>query len=402
MKKLSILFVLLALAFAGVFVFDQTAWANVAPWNVNVQVCHDGVVVSYNLSERILPQDDADSHAYYGSAKIKAVRCRQLLELGLPQDAVFEYLLPGFSDIIKTFDFVCVQKVDSTVTFGKKGFTYTEGVDGKEVDKSALFYAMINASGGQKIALPIATHKSVTVSELKRNTAIKGKFTTSFASSGQNRRHNVKRAADSLNGITVQPGKQFSFNQVVGERTVENGYKTAKVISDGFYTDGVGGGVCQVSTTLYNALLLADVIPKCHAHSLVPSYVMAGFDAMVSYGSADMTFQNTTDFPLYISASAEEGKLTFCVYGQPNGYQIKRENNEVRQPFSVTEIVDEKKFPDLVYTDQIAVVRGGSDGVKSTSYLAYYNGGKLVCRKKIRTDNYKKVDKIIARGATLR
>ena len=68
----------------------------------------------------------------------------------------------------------------------------------------------------------------------------------------------------------------------------------------------------------------------------------------------------------------------------------------------MTEIVDEKKFPDLVYTDQIAVVRGGSDGVKSTSYLAYYDGGKLVCRKKIRTDNYKKVDKIIARGATLR
>lgn len=402
MKKLSISFVLFALAFAGVFVFCQTAWANVTPWNVNVEVCHDGVVVQYNLLERILPQDDADSHAYYGSAKIKAERCRQLLELGLPQDAVFEYLLPGFSDVVKTFDFVCVQKVDSTVTFGKNGFTYTQGVDGKEVDKAALFHAMINASEGQKISLPIATHKAITVSELKRNTALKGKFTTSFASSGQNRRHNVKRAADSLNGTTVQPGEQFSFNQTVGERTPENGYKTAKVILDGLYTDGVGGGVCQVSTTLYNALLLSGVIPKCQAHSLVPSYVMAGFDAMVSYGSADMTFQNTTDFPLYISASAEEGKLTFCVYGQPNRYQIKRENDEVRIPFSVTEIVGDSKFPELVYTDQIAVVRGGSDGVKSSSYLAYYDGEKLVCRKKIRTDNYKKVDKIIARGATLR
>lgn len=402
MKKLSISFVLFALAFAGVFVFGQTAWANVAPWNVNVEVCHDGVVVQYNLSEHILPQDDADSHAYYGSAKIKAERCRQLLELGLPQEAIFEYLLPGFSNVVKTFDFVCVQKVDSTVTFGKNGFAYTQGIDGKEVDNAALFHAMINASNGQKLPLPIATHKAITVSELKRNAVLKGKFTTSFASSGQNRRHNVKRAADSLNGTTVQPGEQFSFNQVVGERTVENGYKTAKVISDGFYSDGVGGGVCQVSTTLYNALLLSGVIPKCYAHSLVPSYVMAGFDAMVSYGSADMTFQNTTDFPLYISASAENGKLTFCVYGQPNRYRIKRENDEVRIPFSVTEIVDEKKFPELVYTDQIAVVRGGSDGVKSSSYLAYYDGGKLVCRKKIRTDNYKKVDKIIARGATLR
>lgn len=402
MKKLSISFVLFALAFAGVFVFGQTAWANVAPWNVNVEVCHDGVVVQYNLSEHILPQDDADSHAYYGSAKIKAERCRQLLELGLPQEAIFEYLLPGFSNVVKTFDFVCVQKVDSTVTFGKNGFAYTQGIDGKEVDNAALFHAMINASNGQKLPLPIATHKAITVSELKRNAVLKGKFTTSFASSGQNRRHNVKRAADSLNGTTVQPGEQFSFNQVVGERTVENGYKTAKVILDGFYSDGVGGGVCQVSTTLYNALLLSGVIPKCYAHSLVPSYVMAGFDAMVSYGSADMTFQNTTDFPLYISASAENGKLTFCVYGQPNRYRIKRENDEVRIPFSVTEIVDEKKFPELVYTDQIAVVRGGSDGVKSVSYLAYYYGGKLVCRKKIRTDNYKKVDKIIARGATLR
>lgn len=401
MKKL-LLILTFALAFAGVFVFTQVAHAEVKPWNVDVCVSRGGTSVRYDLSRHIDADDDAEAHAYYGSAKIKRAKCQELLALGLPQEAVFEYVLPGFRNVCQAFSFVNEPKVDATVTFDKSGFHYAEGHNGTEIDQKALFFAMIECSSGQKVELPIITHKAVTVAELKARTVLKGKFSTSISASGANRRHNVRTAARSLDGLTILPSETFSFNGVVGERSVENGYKTAKVILDGAYRDGVGGGVCQVSTTMYNALLLAEIVPKARSHSLVPSYVMAGFDAMVSYGSSDMTFTNDGDSPLYVSAKVNGDWLTFSVFGAPNEYTVRRENQEVREPFSVVEVVGSERYPELIYSDQTLVVQNGSDGVKSRSFLVFYDGDKPVRKIQIRTDSYKKVDKIIARGATSR
>lgn len=135
-------------------------------------------------------------------------------------------------------------------------------------------------------------------------------------------------------------------------------------------------------------------------HSLVSSYVLAGFDAMVSDGGADLTFTNCTEAPLYISAKVDNKckSITFCIYGIPNLYTVERENEEIRTPFETVDVVDKEKFPELIYTDQTKVISGGSDGVKSKSYLCFYRDGKLVMRKLIRQNVYKKVDRIVARG----
>ena len=170
------------------------------------------------------------------------------------------------------------------------------------------------------------------------------------------------------------------------------------MILDGQYTDGLGGGVCQVSTTLYNALLLSGFIPKAVQHTLVSSYVMAGFDAMVSYGTADLTFVNDTPYPVYIKGETHNKVVTFTIYGQPNSYEIVRENDEVRERFATKYIVDKVSYPELIYDDQTRVVRNGSDGVKTKSYLCYYKDGVLVMRKQIRSNSYKRVDKVIAHG----
>lgn len=395
----------LAVIIAGVFIalLPSVAYAEqaVLPWNVDVEVVHEGVTFRYDLSKQIDGvETQADSRGFYSGYNGKRALADDLLGEGLPNAAVYEYLLPNFGKILKRFDYVNRVKIDAEVSFSANGFTYSDSQDGVSINVDKLFELMISSRGKHTvIKLPLAFDKAVTINELKRNVVKKGVFTTTYYNSSANRSYNVALAASSLNGLTVRPDETFSFNAAVGERTVQNGYKNAKVIMDGNYTDGVGGGVCQVSTTLYNALLLAGFIPKASQHSLVSSYVMAGFDAMVAYGSTDLTFVNNTEHNVYIQGKTQGKTVTFTIYGAPNVYEIERENVEERQPFKTVEIIDNVKYPELIYNDQIKIITNGSDGVKTKSYLKYYKDGKLVATKLIRTNNYKRVDKVIARGA---
>lgn len=399
MKKFCIIITLALLVFASVFVCGA-AFAEVSPWDVCVEVEHNGDVFRYDLHMQIASlTDQAEQRGFYLGFRGKRAFCDSLLSQGLPEQAVYNYILPGFGDVTNHFDYVCKERIDAVVNFGKNGFSYQKGQDGVRINQKALFDAMISSNGKYvKIRLPLNLDKALTTEQLKSDTVLRGAFATSFRNSGDNRSHNVALAASVLNGTTVDVGETFSFNATVGARTESNGYRLSKVIMDGNYTDGVGGGVCQVSTTLYNALLLAGFVPKAVQHSLVSSYVLAGFDAMVSYGAADLTFVNDTDHPVYIAASVQDKTVKFSVYGEPNPYKIVRFNEETRDKFATTYVVDAQKYPELVYTDQTKLVVGGSDGVKTKSYLRYYLDGKLVNTKLIRTNSYKRVDAVIARG----
>lgn len=401
MKKLLIIFFALAI-FASVFLC-QTAFAEGAePWNVEFEVNGFGKTYSYSLRKEMQPYlNNAEARGFYLGKNGKAELYCRLRAMGLPTDAVFNYLLPNFSKITEFFRFAEREKVDATVTFDKNGFRYFEGTDGVAVDAETLFQKALQ-SGGKRVvlSLPLVVDKAVSVQDLKKITVKKGSFSTGYAASGAARRFNVQLATKALDGTVVAVGEKFSFNEMVGERTVERGYKTAKVISDGMYVDGVGGGVCQVSTTLYNALLLSEFLPCACQHSLVSSYVEAGFDAMVSDGGADLTFVNNTDSPVYISAKTNSATstITFTVFGVPNNYTVVRESVSERTPFDTLEIFDKEKYPELVYENQFKVLVGGSDGVKSQSFLNYFDGDRLVKRVAIRKNTYKKVDRVVARG----
>lgn len=397
MKKKIVLIIILTLAFAGVFVCFK-CYAEQKPWNVHVTVRHGNVRVQYDLNENVTAGVDGAQQGCYLSAKGKLQMFMQLQEMQFPDEICGDYVLPGFKSICESFNHVNAPKVDSSVDFGKEGFKYTKGQDGVAIDVSELFRRMIFANCGDEIMLPIVVDRAVTVESLVKDTSVKGKFSTSFSLENANRAFNVRKAADAIDGITIAAEQKFSFNDVVGERSAERGYKNAKVIVQGQYVDGIGGGVCQVSTTLYNALLLSDVIPVAHAHSLVPSYVAAGFDATVSYGNLDLSFTNETGSSLYVSAKVKGNSLTVTVYGVPNRYKIVRHSTEERIPFSVVEIFDPVSYPEVVYDDTFVVKRNGSDGVESKSYLVYYDGDQEVARKLIRTDCYKKVDKVVVRG----
>lgn len=406
MKKYKYYTILFALAviLAGVFATlgISAAYAEqvIKPWNITAVISYKGDSFEYCLENHIQNVlDEADSRGFYLGFRGRKRLSEQLLCDGLPSMAVYEYIIPDFSDITEHFSYVNKEKIDAEVLFSSNGFSYTKPQDGVEINCAELFDAMIKSGGKRvEIVLPLSIDKAITIDDLKKNTVKKGSFTTTYYQSGVNRSYNIALATKTLDGITIKPDETFSFNDVVGARTEANGYKNAKVILDGAYTDGVGGGVCQVSTTLYNALLLSGFIPRACQHSLVSGYVMAGFDAMVAYGSSDLTFVNNTSHNIYIQGKTHGKSVTFTIYGEPNEYDIKRENTEQRDPFETVRVVDRAKYPDLIYVDQEKVIKNGSDGVKTKSYLKYYKNGVLVNTRLIRSNNYKRVDKVIACG----
>ena len=136
-------------------------------------------------------------------------------------------------------------------------------------------------------------------------------FETDFSSSLAERKNNIKLALSKFDGLTLEPGESFSFNQVTGRRNEESGYAQAKIISGGTFVQGFGGGVCQVSTTIYNACLLAGLeILEVHPHSLPVSYVEPGFDAMVNFSSSDLVVRNNTEGTIVFATSGRNDKCT--------------------------------------------------------------------------------------------
>ena len=141
-------------------------------------------------------------------------------------------------------------------------------------------------------------------------------FSTNYQASNRNRTTNLILAANKINGTVLMPGEVFSYNKVVGERTIAAGYKEAPIYVSGKVEDGLGGGICQIATTLYNAVVYANLeIVERANHQFVPSYVGASRDATVVYGAIDFKFKNNRDYPIKIQCSVSGGIANFQIYG---------------------------------------------------------------------------------------
>lgn len=242
--------------------------------------------------------------------------------------------------------------------------------------------------------------------ELRGNQfVLRAKFTTTYEKSIAERKHNIKLASKSLNKTFIESGVEFSFNQTVGARTEKRGYKTAKIISNGKFIDGVGGGVCQVSTTLYNAVLLADLkITEYHPHSLEVPYCAPSFDAMVNSGGADLRFYNDTGMPVYILTSATDSALTISIYGKKMDYKIERKSiikNYLDYLEPETLIDENGEYPKL-YEGETQILNYGKRGLKSEGYLVYKDRAKTIEIKKVRSDKYSSVKGVVVIGTKKR
>ena len=151
-------------------------------------------------------------------------------------------------------------------------------------------------------------------------------FSTKYSASNKNRTTNLILASNKINGTVLMPGETFSYNKVVGERTIQAGYKEAPIYVSGRVEDGIGGGICQITTTLYNAVVYAnlDIVERSN-HQFVPSYAGPSRDATVVYGAIDFKFKNNRDYPIKITCSVSGGIANFKIWGlkSDNDYDVQ-------------------------------------------------------------------------------
>ena len=222
-------------------------------------------------------------------------------------------------------------------------------------------------------------------------------FTTRYDVSDVDRTTNLILATNKINGTVLRVGEEFSYNKVVGARTVAAGYKNAKIYSAGQVVDGLGGGICQVSSTLYNAALLANLeITERRNHQFVTSYVEAGRDATVVYGATDFKFKNTRKYPIRIVATAKNGILTMTIYGikEENEYTFKFTPKVLATTPYQTQYIDDNTLPEG--TEKVK--QKGAVGQKVQTTITKFLNGKVVSSEVLSVDTYTPMTRIILRG----
>lgn len=274
----------------------------------------------------------------------------------------------------------------------------TPEVAGFSLDASRVFDAALTAFRTQSPAeMPLKLDaKKVPDEELEKITDVVSEFSTRFSEGKASRSTNIRLAARKIDGLVLAPGESFSFNGVVGRRTREAGFKEAGVYKDGKHDIDIGGGICQVSTTLYNAALFANLkITKRQNHSMPVPYVPIGRDAAVDYNSIDLGFTNSLEVPIAINAQVETGKITFRVLGvKDQGMAIKIESSDRR-----SWAVGEKIQPDPSLPEgKRRVIEKGSSGHSINTFRVVYRDGQVVKREPLGRSHYRGGRRIVAVG----
>lgn len=218
-------------------------------------------------------------------------------------------------------------------------------------------------------------------------------FTTYYSEEAANRAHNIALAVSFLDMTLIPAGDCFSFNETVGQRSYERGFLDAVIIENGAYIDGLGGGVCQVSTTVYGALLRTELkVTARRPHSLVSSYVDPGQDAMVAWGTSDLAFENTYNLPVLLHATASNGVLTVTIYGNT---ALKKEisvtSDIIRYiPYSTETIIDDDLAEGTYY-----IKSSGKQGLECSVSRTIAQDGVVISTETVSRDTYMAQKEII-------
>jgi vancomycin resistance protein YoaR len=278
-----------------------------------------------------------------------------------------------------------------------KKFTISERIPGYKMDQEACFELIANQlkAGLLGTVVPIKGDTylaGMTAAEMGANLVRVSEARTYYSAVNPNRDENIRLICKALNGMVLNPGETFSFNRYVGERTEARGYKPAGGIINGILEeDIVGGGICQPNTTLYHAVVKADLeIVERHPHSWPSTYVPIGQDATVSWGGPDFKFRNNTNYPIAIVAWYSKPNIVFQVYGRSLGEGVT---------ISITSTHDgfiEVKEPVGTYNPklkpgEVVVIREEHIGQLSTSYKVWSKDGKEIKREVLASSRYRPI-----------
>ena len=224
-----------------------------------------------------------------------------------------------------------------------------------------------------------------------------GEFTTRYDASNKNRSNNLEIASEKIDGTVILPGETFSYNKIVGERTIAEGYKEAAVYSGGKVVEGIGGGICQLSSTLYNAVLYANLeIVSRSNHRFLTSYVDAGRDATVSWGTIDFQFKNTRSYPIKVVSTVKNGVVNIQIKGiqEEKEYIVTIQSTVTETIPYTTNTIEDNTIP----KGTTVIEQNGANGAKSVTYKIVSYNGIEVERTLLSNDTYSALEKIIRKG----
>ena len=271
----------------------------------------------------------------------------------------------------------------------KKG---EEGVKINRDEFRKAIYDAIKPNVDVTVKVPIeSVTPEITSDELSRIDGIIGTYRTNFSPNVEGRNENIRLSAQYMNNYLLMPGEVFSYNKVTRLKTVSNGYKNATVIVNGEIEEGLGGGVCQVSSTLYNSVLYSGLeIVQRRPHSIPSSYVNYGRDAVVSDNAIDFKFKNNYDFPVYLKTYVGSSSVTVTIYGNTGSVpEIDIISNVVSVKPRAVKYIDD---PNLEKGKEVVKTKG-RDEIRSETYVVINGVKKLVSK-----DRYPSQTKVIMRG----
>ena len=332
---------------------------------------------------------------------------QMLKNFGLSKKEQVIYLFPELEQVLNKLKSLLEKDyVDDEIFVIKNSceIYIKKGEAGKFLNEIELFEDLKNQikTGKKqiKINLKIEDFKDDKNQNIMRE---KSCFSTNFETSSMARKNNIQVALEAFDGISLEDGEILSFNEVTGVRNESAGYKPAKIISGGTFVEGFGGGVCQVSTTLYNACLLAGLeILEVHNHSLPVSYIEPSFDAMVNTGSSDLVIRNNSGSKLIFTTSSKGDMCRVKIFGKPNDFKITRFSEKTKIiPAEKEEVITDPKQAESfgVFAGEEKRISYAKDGFSSNGYLNFYDKqGRLVRTQKIRSNTYNPTRGIVVKN----
>ena len=317
------------------------------------------------------------------------------LEQGTPMTVNYTPASNGseFFDVYALYLLVRTEPVSSE--FNHATLTATESIPGISFDVDAAVGKLANARWGEEVIIPLIFTDPEFTADYVQDRLFRDVLAerTTHVAGNANRLHNVTLISSYIDGFVLQPGEIFSFNELTGRRSAEQGYRPAGGFRDGRLVDMIGGGICQVSSSLYDNTLHAylEVLTR-RAHSLPITYLPLGHDAAIYYGVLDLRFRNNTAYPIRIEIDVDYRSLTTRLIGtQTSDYVIRIESRSTATPFQTVYQEDAS-----VAYGQTRVDFGGANGAVAYTYRLIYDAeGNRVSRTRIARDVYRAQNRIV-------
>ena len=297
------------------------------------------------------------------------------------------------------------EPVDATINIEQDNIKVTDEVIGIKINKDTIRETIIDKIDEldfNETSIPINIIKpKYTYENLSKINSVLGSYKTKFNLSNYNRSNNIYIATNKTNNILLNNNEEFSFNNIIGQRSEQAGFKEAPVIINGEMQSGLGGGICQVSSTIYNAVLYSGLeITEARNHSIPSSYIEKGRDATVSYGAVDLKFRNNYQYPILIQNKVINDTIVTTIYGND---RYKREIDIVTE---LVETIPNKtivKKSSIMYNGENFIQEKGRNGYKIKTYRIYKNkNGEISSKEYINESYYPPINKIIIKGTKIR